>query len=141
MKPEILAVLSMLLYATGNVIINRKLAAIHPLINSAILSTTMAMIALSVLYFFHKQLKIELVMPGRWELLFLALCGVLYFLGDYLFFWAYHKGGTLGLITTVVAIFPVFAAIINIISGGSSPKITQLAGAGLGIMAVFLATL
>ncbi len=130
----------MALSAAGNVIIARKLTAVPPMVSTVIFSIVVALAAI-VACFFHKDLNIRLTVPSLQELSFIILCGVFYFFADYLFFLAYHKGGTLGVVTTVVAIFPVCAAVINVATGGELPKLTQLGGAVLGIVAVYLATL
>lgn len=130
----------MALSAAGNVIIARKLTAVPPMVSTAIFSIVVALAAI-IACLFHKELHICLTAPSLQEFLFIALCGILYFFADYLFFLAYHKGGTLGVITTVVAVFPVCAAVMNVATGGELPKLTQLGGAALGIAAVYLATL
>ena len=130
----------MVLSAAGNVIIDRKIATVPPMVSTTVFSVVVAFVAI-IACCFHKSLNLRLEVPTPQQLFFIAFCGVLYFFADYLFFLAYHKGGTLGVVTTVIAVFPVCAVVINVATGGELPKLTQLGGAVLGIVAVYLATL
>ncbi len=124
MKSSLYAVAAMFLYAVQNVIIERKLTHLSPITFLVFFYIgTGTMIITAVI--FRQPLGLHLTMPAPHLWWIIALCGVLLFFADYCFFSAYHSGGSLMAVTTIVILLPVFASFIKWGLGGGMPGTRQ----------------
>ena len=137
MKAISLAIAALILCSVQNIIIERKLANISPLVYMALSQLVILSLALSTL-FFYRKLDPNLTMPQGNQYWFLAICGVLIFFSGLCFFGAYHSGGSLIIITTILSLIPLLASFLKFSMGGGSPSGTQILGYFFALIAVIL---
>lgn len=140
MKAVLFAIAATFFYALQNVIVERKLSNVQPLVNMMFFSGTIFL--LSLLTCGVKNLiGFQANIPDSAQILTIVFVGVILFFADYCFFSAYNSGGSLIIITTLVVLLPVIASFIKYASTGEGvPSTNQLLGWMFAAVAVFLVT-
>lgn len=138
MSPTWLAIGAICLYALGNNFISKYLRGFGPAVNTLLVASVMAAGAAVVL---ATQLATNraarLPPPSHWWV-FLA-CGTFFCAADLLFYGAYARQGSITLLTTLVALMPVAAVVINFLFfGGTAPTYRQGAGIVCAVLAAWL---
>lgn len=126
------------LYAIANVIFERKLAKISPLASTTFLYVGLLLFSAPLLLM-RDQLKLALTMPQTNQCWLLVVCGVLFFLADLSYFYAYKLGGTLEQVALASLLYPVIATIIKTVSGGTWPSRSDAASWVIAAVAVVVA--
>ena len=139
MKPALLAIAAMVLYASQNVMMEQKLSKFSTPALLTIMYAVMFPLVLARLATM-KALGEEINFPMGDALFYALLSGAIYFIADYAFVGAYTNGGSVMLVSTIVVTFPVFAAIIKYVMYGHTPNMYQVVGSVLAFAAVFLVT-
>lgn len=137
MKSVLLAIIALILCAVQNTIIERKLSQISPLVYMALSQSIIFTLSLSGLFFYHK-LDPNIIMPQGNQYWFLAICGILIFFSGLCFFGAYHSGGSLIVVATILSLVPIVASLIKFAAGGGLPNGNQLLGWLFALIAVIL---
>lgn len=135
MYPSTAAIVAMVLFSIFNTLIERKIKNVSPLMTMAIVYTTT--LFLTLISFSPRNPAITF--PHGWQWVIAILCGVMLFTADYFFYTAYHTGGSLVMVTVILALVPVCSVIISYPFGGSVPSLRQFAAALMAIGAVWLA--
>jgi drug/metabolite transporter (DMT)-like permease len=123
-NPLFLIVLAMFLYASQNVLIDRYFKNVTPVVNIFAYSIGLFFMSLCVLKI--RPFAMEITLPVGMQFVAIAVACVLVFFGDFLTFRSYNIGGSLPLITTAVATFPVFASLIKWTLGGPRPTMQHI---------------
>ena len=135
------ALIALFFYAISNITIDRYFSHVEPLVSVFIYCSIIALLsAIGLAIKYHSGTTI--VLPSGYVWGAIALCGVGCFVADGAFFSAYNVGGkgSLTQITTIVAIMPVFATIMQALLDLKMPSLTQLSGCLLATAAVYLVT-
>lgn len=135
-SPLFLIVLGMFLYATQNVLIDRYFKNVTPVVN--ILAYSIGLFAMSLIVLYTRPFKMEVTFPAGAQFIAIAVACILVFFGDFLTFRSYNLGGSLPLITTAVATFPVFASLVKWASGGPRPTLAHVCAWILVAAALYL---
>ncbi len=136
-RPVLFTLIAVCLYAAQNVIIERRLSTVSPLVMMVYYYGTLLPIVVAVLCL---NRPLGLVVTTRtWSMVpFIAVAALLVFAADYCFFSAYHSGGSLQVISTIVALLPVVGSAMKFATGGGAPGPLQLAGMACAVLAVVL---
>lgn len=138
MKALEIALLSALLYAMQSFVIAKKLSNFSPMVTLTFPFLITFGAGAVVVYFFRDNLGINMVMPVKYEWLWVLLCGALLFFGELLYFYAFNQGGSLFMITMSLTAIPVLSSILNAMAGGEIPSTKKFLGWVLAVVAVFL---
>lgn len=133
------ALSSLFLAAIGNVIIERKLAHISPLVFMLLTDFGLTILVFCIIMFCRVS-GAHFIGPQGNEYWFLAAWIVVSFFSGFFFLSAYHKGASLMMMTTMVMLLPVFAALIKIGIGGSTPSLREIVAWVFATIAVLLAS-
>lgn len=139
MKASWFAIAALFMYSLQNVIIERKLANLTPISILVFFYTGIITLTVAALVF-RQPLGLQFAWPAQNLWWTIAICAVLLLLADYFYFSAYHAGGSIMTITTLVVLVPVFASFIKFVSGGGAPSGRQLVGWTLAAASVLLVT-
>jgi drug/metabolite transporter (DMT)-like permease len=91
---------------------------------------------------FRNQLKLELTLPNVSQFWWLIFIGVTLFVADFCLFTAYKNGGSVVGITILTGtLFPIFASLINVSTGGGWPKWNEVVGYCFAAVAVVFVSL
>ncbi|OGF71383.1 hypothetical protein A3E35_03120 [Candidatus Giovannonibacteria bacterium RIFCSPHIGHO2_12_FULL_44_22] len=90
------------------------------------------------LVLFGNQFGLAITMPQPGHYWLMMIVGAILFFADLSFFTAYHSGGSVAQIATIVALFPAFAAVIKLLIGGGMPSVQQIIGLALVPIVVYL---
>ena len=117
-------------YACANVIVQEKISQYSTFFILMSLYGIMflfSVIMLGISYLLNPE---SLITPTATDatmfLGFCALAGVVFFCADTLFFYGYHAGGSLYVVTTLIMTFPAFTAAINYWRSGATPNRYQI---------------
>lgn len=138
-KAAFLALTAITLYAGQNIVLEQKLAKFS--VPAILVFMYVVMLLLTAVRLgTMKVLNEAIALPiGNREVMFyVLLCGVIYFLADYAFVGAYTVGGSVVLVSTIVALFPVLAALLKFFFYGSVPNWYQICGWVAAFIAVTL---
>ena len=137
MRSALFAIIGVFGYVIMNVIIEQRLKQASPLATSLLmLACGIAFVlpaALAQWYFYPK-----FVLPPLTDIRLLVVLGVAFAFADYFFLKAYNSGGSLIMISTMVALFPFFASLLNVAVGGDVPSTRQLLGWIVAVIAIIL---
>lgn len=137
MKVTLFAAAAMIFYAIQNVTIERKLADLSPLVLIFFFGLGLAFTSGAIISF-QQFLGIDQIIP-RWnQYWFIVFCAVLLVIADWSYFSAYHVGGSVTQVTTVVILMPVVASLINGFTGGAWISWNRLLAWLLSAIAVWL---
>lgn len=139
MQSIVFAVLATILYAVSGVIIEQKLERFSTIPLSllfAVAFVPLAFIILGIQKLGHQEIKF----PTHGLLWLTLAMGITYFLADYFYIGAFTTGGNAVVITTIIMIAPVIAAIVENIWTGRVPNSYQITGYVLAAGAVLLMT-
>ena len=139
MKPIYHALISVVLYALHNVILEQKLSKYSTIILLIGFYSVMLPVAISHLYVL-KSAGQSFLIPNNKTILLIASLALVYFVADYFFMSAYTNGGDILTITTIVIMFPIFASIIKFFWVGGVPNLYQVSGYVLAVISVILVT-
>lgn len=137
MIPVWFALSSLFLAAMGNVIIERKLAPISPLVLMLFSHFGITILVFCVIMFRYVS-GAHFTEPQGNEHWFLGAWIVVSFFSGFFFFNAYHRGASLIMMTTMVMLLPVFAALIKIAVGDGIPSLRQIVAWIFAAIAVLL---
>lgn len=137
MKTILYALFAVALYASQNTILERKLAYVSPLIGMICWYLGILVIAVP-LVLFRNQLGMAITMPQPSHYWLMAMVGVMLFFADFAFLSAYHGGGSVAQVATIVALFPAIAVLIKFLIGGGTPSLSQAIGLALVPLVVYL---
>jgi drug/metabolite transporter (DMT)-like permease len=85
----------------------------------------------------NKPLKLNLTTPDSTQIWILLAIGFTLFAADYCLFRCYKEGGSVAGITILTGtLFPVFASLINVSTGGNWPRWNEVVGYFLAAIAV-----
>jgi len=137
MKPVLFAIIGVFGYVVMNVMIEQRLKHASPLANSLLLLVTGIAFVLpaAVLQWYYYP---KFVLPPLTDWRLLVGLGVSFLLADYFFLKAYNSGGSLMMISTMVAMFPVFASLLNAGLGGNLPPSRQWLGWLVALITIVL---
>lgn len=137
MKPLALALGSVVINAFSNVLIQRKLVTVSPLVN--MLGMYASGLAVTMILFVVWRMRGGTVgtIPRDWygSVVVLGIAGVM---AGVFFFSSYAKGGTLLMVTTVTVLLPVCAALIDLAIAGNWLTMRHVIAWILVAIAVFL---
>jgi hypothetical protein len=139
MKPTFLAVLAITLYAAQSILFEQKLAKY----SAPAILTIMYVVMLPLMAARLGSMKLfgeAIAFPVGNAMMYALVCGLIYFAADYAFVGAYTSGGSLMLVSTIVTLFPVLAALIKYLFLGSVPNGYQIGGWVAAFIAVVLVT-
>lgn len=117
MRWSVWPIIAILLYASGNVILDRKLRDVPPL--SIVFIYGCALMVLSGGC--GISARREIIIPSHTQWLFLLLVSVCWFLADNCYFRAYHSGVSMLFVTTCVACMPAVSSLLSMCFGGKAP--------------------
>jgi len=137
MKPALFAAIGILGYVVMNVMIEQRLKQSSPLANSLLMLVCGGVIILP-LTLLQWWLHPKFTMPPVTDWRLLVSLGLAFAFADYFFLKAYNSGGSLIMISTMVALFPVFASILNSSLGGAPPSYRQWLGWAVAVAAIVL---
>ena len=120
MKPPFFALIALALCALANTIIERKIARVSPIVNTAYINLILACMTVP-LVLLRNQFGLKLIMPEASQVWALLFCASLFFFADYAWFQAYYSKGRLELITATYLAFPIMAALVKGATSGISP--------------------
>lgn len=133
------AIGAVFLYAVQNVALELKLAEENTFKLLSLMYTVMLPISLMAWWYTAEDADGLEFLSDTEQIGFILLIGVVYFFADTSFVSAYTvAGGNVLTITTIVIMFPLFAALIKYFFTASLPNIYQLGGYALGAIAVWL---
>jgi len=139
MKSIIYAIFATILYAVSGVVIEQKLGKFNTV--PLTLLFTLAFIPLGIFILAFQKLGHQEIKFPTHGLLWLTLAmGAFYFLADYFYIGAFTAGGSAVVITTIIMIAPVIAAVVENIWTGSLPNEYQIVGYIFAVVAVLLMT-
>ena len=137
MRPAWFAMLGVLASASLNVLMERKLHMITPIIGVIVMEATVVVLAL-VIFLTTGRSTPGLTIPQGWQWVWLATCGVLLLACDFCFLSAYKGGGKVEVIATIVATFPIVAILLKYLTGGNPPNSWQIIGSLLTCLGVII---
>lgn len=141
MRPLVFAMIAMCSYAAQNVIIERRLTSVSPLMLVAVTSGTVFFLAIATILV-KQRAGMEVPPLSREELQFAVACGLLLFLADNAFFSAYNAGGTLVVMTTVPLTLPVIASLMKYVTMQTgAPTTATIMSWVLAALSVYLISL
>lgn len=135
MTPVRFALAAVVLYAAFNVLVERKLSHLPPLLIMSIFYLGIPAVVVPSLVLSHQAHGIQL---SRTILTLLFAAGILLAIADFCFFSAFHAGGRVLTVTTIIALMPVAASAIKALVGGGWPSPLQLVGWLFAFAAVLL---
>ncbi|MBI2579992.1 MAG: hypothetical protein HYW27_03760 [Candidatus Aenigmarchaeota archaeon] len=139
MKPGAFVVVTMLLYAIMNVVVERKLAGNYPAANMVFFYAAVFLLSAGWLLASVKfGVNVKMPETGQWKVI--GMCGAMLFFADLCFFSAYYFGASVATVSTISILFPVFASAIKFASGGGMPTTSQITGMAFAAIAVYLTT-
>ncbi len=137
MKPIIFAILAVIGYAAGNVIMEERLTKYNNL--TIIMGyIPVVFIAAFIMRAATKTSEASYDFPVGSDLVMLMLMGAVFAVADYFFIGAYTNGGSLLVVTSIVTLFPVIASLIKFVLTRDIPNVWQLSGYACAAVAVFL---
>lgn len=136
-KAPLFALTAIFFYATSNVLVDKHLKDISPIINVAVFCISILALALPCILMARMTGQF-LVSPNREQIGIIVVCGCLTFFADYCYFKAYNSNGNLIMITTITALFPVIASVMKAALGGGWPTAHQFFGTVLAVAAILL---
>ena len=128
---------AVLCYAIQNVVIARKLSAVHPILLSGIIGTVVVLCDYLV-YALRDRFGLVIATPTGKEVAVAAGVGLVLFVAEVSFLNAYFSGGSLAMVTTMVILIPVLASAIQFVLGGGLPHINEFLAYLLAAAAVLL---
>jgi len=137
MKNVAFAVLGMTCYAVGNVILDMKFRNHNNLTVMVGYISVVFLVAL-VLREVTKTADPSFNFPTGWNLAILIGMGLIFAAADYFYIGAFTGGGSLLMITSIIALFPVAASVIKFFITRDVPNAWQIGGYVLGAISVVL---
>ncbi len=137
MKPLVLALVSVVIHAFTNVLIQRKLIAVSPLINVLAMHASALAVGMVLFVIWRVRGGTVGIIPHDWYG-FVAILGIATVTAGLFFFSSYTKGGTLLMVTTVTVLLPVCVALIDLVIAGNWPTLRHIIAWILAATAVFL---
>ncbi len=137
MKPILLALSAMIIYAIQNVIMEQKLSkySVFPLL----VYFYLAMLPMAVCGWFYLRFTNQSIFVPSGPTILVALAlGLMFFAADSCYVGAYTNGGSVIVVGTIVALFPAIASTVKYFWKGSLPNIYQILGYSFALLAVFL---
>lgn len=135
MKPVIMAVSALFLYSIQNVIMEQKLARYDAF--GLLMYFYFAMLPMAILSLGYKKMTNQpILLPEGSMIIFVLLLGVVYFVADSCLVGAYTNGGSLIVVATIIAMFPVVASAMKYVWTGKLPNLYQSIGYVLALLAV-----
>lgn len=117
MRFSIWPIVAILLYAVGNVVLDRKLRELPPLSIVLFYGVTLAVLSGG----FGLAARQHLSMPSSVQWPFLILVAVCWFFADNSYFRAYQSGASMAFITTCLACMPAVSSLLSVCLGGKAP--------------------
>jgi drug/metabolite transporter (DMT)-like permease len=139
MKSIIFAIFATILYAVSGVIIEQKLEKFNTIPLTLLFTLAFIPLGLGILTF-QKFTHQEIKFPTHGLLWLTLAMGAFYFLADYFYIGAFTAGGNVIVITTIIVIAPVIAALFKHLWTGSTPNAYQVVGYLLAATSVLLIT-
>jgi drug/metabolite transporter (DMT)-like permease len=136
MKPVLLALAGMSIYAVTGVVIEQRLEKFTTA--SLVLLFTLPMVPIAALWLAYQKTHGGIVFPKGWALALTLILGAVYFFGDYFYLGAFTSGGNVLVISTIAIMAPVLTAIIRNVWVGGWPNAWQIGGYALAACAVLL---
>jgi drug/metabolite transporter (DMT)-like permease len=140
MKPIIMAIVALFLYAFQNVFLEQKLAKFsvfvilsYSYLIMLIISSSAWFLSVSVIDKTKQNLT-----PVGWEAGAIFFLGVIFFVADSCYIGAYTNGGNVYTVTSIVIMFPIFASLIKLFWVGGLPNRWQVAGYILAVIATLM---
>ena len=137
MKPVLLAIFALIIYAFNNVLTEQKLAKYSVFSLMTYFYILMLPLAIGG-WFYLKATHHPTPAPSGWTIIFVMGVGVTYFIADSCYIGAYTNGGTVLTVAGIVALFPALASVIRYIWVGGLPNMYQTVGYILGLLAIVL---
>ena len=137
MKTVVFSILSMLLYAISNIIFEQKLSKMNNLTIIVCYTSVVLVLALIIRQIVRTD-DVSFDFPKGNVLWFALGVGVIYTLADYFFIGAYTNGGSLLMITSIVALFPAVASLFKFLLTREIPNMYQISGYILAFVAIIL---
>lgn len=136
MKPILLALAGMTIYAVTGVIIEQRLEKFSTA--ALVLLFTAPMVVISLIWLAVQKSNGGVAFPAGGALVLTLLLGAIYFFGDYFYLGAFTSGGNVLAISTVAILAPVLTALIRHFWVGGWPNAYQVGGYALAAAAVLL---
>lgn len=137
MKPVILALIGMSIYATTGVVIERWLGKASTAALVLLFTAPMVPVAAAWLLA-ERQLGHKVAFPAGGLFWLTVVLGIVYFFGDYFYLGAFTAGGSAVTISTIAIMAPVLTAVARHFLVGGWPNGYQTAGYVLAAVAVLL---
>ena len=136
MRPILLAIAGMTIYALTGLFIEQKLGKYS--IAAVVLLFVAPMVVVSAIWLAVQRQYGPVSFPRGGLLWLTLLVGVLYFVADYFYIGAFKAGGSAVVISTIAILAPVITAMGSHALGGAWPNGWQIAGYVMAASAVVL---
>lgn len=139
MHPVLLSLIAVTFYALNAVLIERFLKVNHPLWAQLIGNAIIPLLCIVFIGGLRMTGNtIELKTPALQTWMFIGICGLVYFLGNCAFYYAYANGGSVTTVTTILCLLPVISTLFALCLGGKIPTTNEIAGSALIAMGILL---
>lgn len=139
MKPILLAIAAMALYAIDSVLIDRYYGKVHPI--ATLFHIYLLLLPLmTILYFFGGTIGIEIERPTKDMYKWIGIGALLFVMAELCLFSSYHYGASLAVVTTLALLIPVFGSLFKAaMQWGYPNRYTYLAMITGAITVIFVA--